>query len=53
MSGVGEILFQWIATAWLHGLCLFALVWIAVRLGLRRAPALEQTAWRVVLTAPL
>ena len=53
MSGLGQDLFLWAATAWLHGLCLFALVWIIQALGLLRNPALAQTAWRAVVVAPL
>ena len=53
MSGLGQELFLWAATAWLHGLCLFALVWIVQALGLLKNPALAQTAWRAVVVAPL
>jgi beta-lactamase regulating signal transducer with metallopeptidase domain len=53
MSALGQSLFLWAATAWLHGLCLFALVWIIQTLGVLKSPALAQTAWRAVIVAPI
>lgn len=50
---LGAHLFAWSATALVHGLILFTLVWAAERLGLLRRPGLRQTAWRTVLLVPL
>lgn len=53
MSHWGLEIFAWGATAWIHGLALFALVWIVQALGLLKSPGLAQTAWRTVLLAPV
>lgn len=52
-QGLGAHLFAWSATALVHGLILFALVWAAERLGLLRRSGVLQTAWRTVLLVPL
>ena len=53
MAEAGAHVFAWLATAWLHGLALFAVVWAAERLGALKSLALRETAWRAVLLVPL
>jgi beta-lactamase regulating signal transducer with metallopeptidase domain len=53
MAEAGAHLFAWLATAWLHGLALFAAVWAAERLGALKSLALRETAWRAVLIVPV
>jgi len=53
MTEFGTLAFAWLATAWLHGLFLFAAAWTAERLGLLKSGGLRQTAWRGVLLVPL
>jgi hypothetical protein len=53
MIELGSKLFAWFATAWLWGLALFALAWIAERSGLLRDAAWKRAAWSAVLVAPL
>lgn len=53
MNGFEALLASFWATLWLHAVCLFGIVWLADRCGLLRDPARRQTAWRVVVFAPL
>jgi beta-lactamase regulating signal transducer with metallopeptidase domain len=53
MADAGAHVFAWLATAWLHGLALFAAVWAAERLGALKSLALRETAWRAVLLVPV